>query len=767
MAALEPTDLVKEARKRWERAAEAENAQRKQILEAKQFRAGDQWPASIKVERQGGPAVQGQAPTPPRPCLTIDRLSQPVRQISNQIKSANFAIEVLPNGNGSDTETAEIFKGILRRIQNQARGESPIEWAADGAIEGGIGWFRLRTEYVYQHAEIDGPELFDQEVRIERILNNLSVYCDPAAVKPTRSDARFMFVTEDLPRDEYRRRYPKRKDGEPSALASLDFMAPGDTDTWITEDMVRVAEYWRIEDETETVHALPDGTIQRGGTAPEGAKTRTILTPKVKCSIINGVEELEAYEWPGSHIPLIPILGEELNVDGRSVLRGVIDEGKDAQRMVNYMYSAAIETVALAPKSPLIIAEGQLEGYQALWQNANRLNYAYLPYKPTSLNGTPVPPPQRDQAEPAIQAMVLMLAKSEEAIKATTGIHDPSLGKDTAQEKSGRAIQALQAQGELGSSNYPDNVRRALIYAGEQIVEVLPKITRPGQVMTILGMDEEPQQVIIGQPYEEKDGRAIPRPDIDPEQAKLQKGLAKFYDLKAGTYSVTVAVGKAFATRREEGRMALGDLIPHLPPPMAAAVTPEFIETLDMPDAHKIAETARRALPPELRPPDDKNQPDPAQLQQQLQQMGQMLQALTQELNAKNQIIETDQVKLQAELQKAQLQEQAETERAQIEAQTRILLEQRKLEVQLEIEMAKLGSAQSMARAEIEQEQLHAHGEMVMRQQEQQAAAAQADLDRQAERDEAEQGRAFEADQAERGRQAEAERAMLGNEGGA
>jgi len=191
--------ILKEARQRWNRANEADEAQRKSILQAKSFRAGDQWDEAIKIQRSGSSAIQGQAAQPPRPCLTIDRLSQPARQVSNAIKNADFGFDVLPNGYGADDDVAKFYEGYLRRVQLNARDESPIEWAADGAIEGGLGWFRILTKYV--HETWDGeltPDAFDQEMDMSRIVNTLTVYCDPSAMKPTKSDAIFMFVTEDM-----------------------------------------------------------------------------------------------------------------------------------------------------------------------------------------------------------------------------------------------------------------------------------------------------------------------------------------------------------------------------------------------------------------------------------------------------------------------------------------------------------------------------------------------------------------------------------------
>jgi hypothetical protein len=479
---------------------------------------------------------------------------------------------------------------------------------------------------------------------------------------------------------------------------------------------------------------------------------------------------LQKYTWVGSQIPLIPILGEELNVDGQALLRGIIAEGMDGQRMVNYMYSAAIETVALAPKAPLIVAEGQVEDYKGIWQNANRFNYAYLPYKPVSLAGTPVPPPVRDNTEPAIQAMAFMLDKSEEAIKATTGIYDPTLGTNP-DKQSGRAIIAQQKQSEMGNSNYLDNTRRALVYAGEQLVEIIPKIyDRKGRVLQILGVDDSPQQVMIGQPYTQGE-KGVPQPV--PEGQPYDKGMATFYDLTAGQYAVTVDVGQNYTTQRKEGAALLGEIIASKPE-MMQVIGDIWAKDLDIPGAQEMSERLKKMLPPQLQ--EKPGQEDiPPQVQQQMQQMGQMVEQLTQELNAKNHVIETDQIKAQQSLQETQvkaeqamaqatLKEQAENEREQMRLQVEMrkiasdeALNLRKLEVQLEIEMAKLGSSESMARAQIEQQELHHHDETALRGAEMAHETAEADIDRQTAQQDAREGRQFEADQAERSRQAEAE----------
>jgi hypothetical protein len=664
----EPDDLIRGARKRWQKCAEAENGQRKRILAAKLFRAGEQWTPALKVQREGGHAIAGMPAVPPRPCLVVDRLSQPVRQTSNIIKNAQFSFDVMPNGGGADDDTAEIFKGYMRRVHNNARGESPVEWAADGAIEAGLGWFRLRTEYVHETWDGDpnDPEVFDQEIREERITNSLTVYCDPSSSHPTRRTAQFMFITEDLDKDEFTRQFP---DADVRGLE--EFMATGDMDGWVTNDIIRIAEYWRIEYQERTFCELVDGRIiekSDGVKVPKDQvkRERVMQVPQVKCDKINACESLKSYKWVGSRIPIFPILGEELNVDGKPVLRGIIDEGMDAQRMVNYTYSGAMEIFALSPKSPYIVAEGQIDAYKAMWQTANIYNYSALYYTPQSIAGDLVPPPQRQTYEAPIQAAVELMRTSEEAIKATTSTGDASLGNSNPNERSGKALQALQAQSELSNSNYPDNVRRALIAAAEEMAIVIPKITRPGQIIQILGQDDEPKQVMVGKPFQQGPN-GVPQaspPDITPEIAKDPKSLHKFYDLNHGRYAVTVTVGKASSTKREEGAMALGALIPHLPPEMAAVATPDYVEQLSFPGSHKIAEKLRKTLPPQLQDQDQQAQVPP-QVQAQMQ-------AMQQQLQQAHQIIQTDQVKQQATIQSAKVKADADIQIAHLNNAARI-----------------------------------------------------------------------------------------------
>jgi hypothetical protein len=335
-----------------------------------------------------------------------------------------------------------------------------------------------------------------------------------------------------------------------------------------------------------------------------------------------------------------------------------------------------------------MIAAASVANYKQIWQTRNIINHAYLPFDPWDQEGKEYPTPMLDTTEPPIQAAVELMRVSEDAIKATTSTGDASLGNTNPNERSGRALQALQAQSDLANSNYPDNVKRALIYAGELAVEIIPKITTKGQIIHILGMDDEPEQVMVGQPYQEGPNgqpQASP-PNITPEIAQLEGSLHKFYDLNNGRYAVTVSVGKATATKREEGAQALGELIPHLPPEMAAVATPDYVEQLSFPGSHKIAEKLRNALPPQLQDKNDQPQIPPA-VQAQMQQM----QA---ELQKAQQFIQTKQAEQQGSLQETQIKTQADMQKAQMGFANELKLQEMKSATAIEV--ARISAAKVM-----------------------------------------------------------------------
>lgn len=606
--------ILEEALQRWKLCEEAESEWREKGLEADRFYVGDQWPTNVQQTRK----------LESRPCLTLNRLPLMVKQVTNDIRMNKPAIKIAPVED-ADIEKSKILEGMVRHIQVSSNADVAYIGAATSAVIKGFGYFRIITDYC-------DDDSFDQDILIKPIKNAFTVRFDPLAVEPDYCDARFCFIDKDMDKDEFKKAYPK---GE---AADATFSSEGDpAKDWIHEKTVRISEYFTVEEDDDTLYLFGDGSTMlkseydkqfKDTLAPQPIKERPTKRRKVMWRLITGVDILDEKEWPGYYIPVIPVLGEDMEVDGRRHLTGMVYGAMDAQRQYNYMSTAQTEAIALSPKAPFVIAEGQLEGYERFWQNANIQNFSYLPYKPTDLSGHLLPPPQRNNVEPPVQAMVQATAKAADDLKASTGIFDASVGARS-NETSGKAIMARQKEGDIANFNYIDNLSRAIRFAGIQIVDLIPKIYDAPRVIRIVGEDETSDIVHINTPL---DQNGKPLPPETPEEL-----VSQTFDLTTGRYDVTVEVGPSFSTKRQESAEAMTQMVQAYPQLMEVGGD-ILVRNMDWPQAQDLAERLKKMLPPALQ--DQKGKDIPEEAKAQMAQMDMMIQQLTEALNVAQDEIE-------------------------------------------------------------------------------------------------------------------------------
>jgi hypothetical protein len=635
-------DFLTLAKERFKTITDAESVLRQKMLEDLEFRASEQWPDGVRTMREQDN----------RPCLTVNRMPSFIRQVTNNQRVSRPAIEVSPTGDASDQAVAEIIQGVVRHIEIKSDADVAYTTAGEHQCTMGRGYVRVVTDYID-----DDSFSLDQEIKIARVPNPFAVYMDPNSQQPDASDARYGFVVEDLPISEYRNRFPD------SELAGLsDFTSVGNTEQeWMPEGNIRIAEYFYVEEVREemVLLLLPDGRRVREKKASLSGPNQSDMTAgvtivseretttrRVRWALINAVEVLEGnedltggLEWPGKYIPIVPVTGDEININGVVDYRGIVRDAKDPQRMYNYWVSAQTEMIALAPRAPFIAAEGQMEGHEHKWNTANVRNYPYLEYKPKTVSGQLAPPPQRQSWEPPIQAMTAAIMQSDQDLKATGGFNDASLGVRGPQE-SGRAIRSRQQQDEMANSHYLDNLARSIRQVGRIVVDLLPKIYDTARVMRINGLDEQVKNVMVF---------AGPQNTPTEDQvAQLPAGVEGMYDIGVGRYDVTVSVGPSFQTRRQDATDALTKFIQAYP-----AVFPQIgdllAENMDWPGSKKVAARLRKMLPPELQ--DDPNVAAlPPEVQSKLQQLEMQLQQVTQAYEQTKQALDTDQAKQQAQI---------------------------------------------------------------------------------------------------------------------
>lgn len=621
-AAPDPNaELLALALKQFRISADAENTLRANQLEAKKFAGGEHWDPVIKARRE----ADGD------PCLTFDLLKPQIKQITNQQRAMRPAINVNPVDNGADPETAEVFQGVIRHIETDSDADDAYDQAGKDQTEIGRGWFKFRTEY----CDPEDGETVDQKIVIDRVRNPFSIYRDPAAMKRDYSDGKFLFETSDWMPEDLRERY---KDAKFTSVD--DFSGLGDDAAhWIQGERIRVALWWRVS----TNRRL----LQLGA-----GKTRPVTTRTVTCRVITGREVLETYEWAGKYIPYVPVIGEEIDLEGKVEYRGVVWGAMSPSRAFDYTKSKTIEVIALAPLAPYVAAEGQLEGHEAQWQQANRKKFPVLQYKPVGLGGDREPPPRRDYGEPPVQALNVESAEAQNLIRMATGFFNPL---DRPKEESGVALRERRQQGEHGNSDYLDGLARGIRFGGRILLDLIPKIYDVPRVMRIIGKTNQEKRVVV----HAGNGEAA--------QDLQQEGIAGIYDLGAGVYDVTVTVGST-ETARQEFVEQVGELF-QAHPEVFQVIGDLYFEHMDMPGAKQIAERLKKTLPPNLQ---DQDPGSPASAQAKASQLEQQIQQMQQALQEATQAVATDQAKQASALEIKRMDLEFQREKLKAESETKI-----------------------------------------------------------------------------------------------
>ena len=576
-----------------EREAENRNAAEADTRFAK---LGEQWPEQAKRERE----MEG------RPCLTLNKMPTFIRQVVNDSRINSPQIKVKPVDDDADPDTAEVLSGLIRNIEYTSQADVAYDTALDAAVTGGMGFWRVATEYCDEQS-------FAQDIFIHRITNPLSVVFDSHSESLDGSDWRHASLIDHLTGDELKRRYKAKKD-----VGSFDGEVGQDDD----EDLIRIAEFWHIDEVPEKLLMLSDGSVltEEEYLKPHpdiGVPLKDILadlgitvardrksSKRVVKQYICGSEIIETNDWAGKWIPIVPVFGDEVFCNGKRYLKSLIRDAKDSQQNFNYWRSGATEAVALGPKTPFIGPVGAFDTDSAKWATANIKNHPYIQFDgPAS--------PQRQPFVGVPAGMLQEALNASDDMKSIIGIYDASLGARS-NETSGRAIMARQREGDVSTFHFIDNLAKSIAHTGRILVDLIPKIYDTERVIRVIGADGESKNVPLKQQTE-------------------HNGAQRIFDLGVGKYDVAVDTGPSFTTQREEAANQMIELIRGYP--NAAPIIGDLLaKNLNWPDADEISKRLKAMLPPQIQQLDGAEglPPEAMQkiqaMQQQMQQMGQQMQ---------------------------------------------------------------------------------------------------------------------------------------------
>lgn len=527
---------ITEACKRYE-AAKTDSAERRADYRRNiQMTYGDQWDPKVRSTRQGNG----------RPVLSCPVLHTFVQQVTNQARKERPQPKVNPVGEGASQEVADVYEGLFRHVHVASQADVAYDTAVECAGAGGFGYYKFTTVYVDENPDPNSPAAFDQEPRIERILDPLSVYFDPNAMQPDFSDAKWAMERFRMANSEYRQKFGK----EPP----VDFESDEIAGDWMEEEYTWVANYWYIEETTRTIVMLDNGfsgykeDVPKGSEDAEVVNSREITECVVHKCIIDGARVLKRTIWPGKWIPIVPVLGREVIVEGRRKFISVIHFALDGQKLLNSCQSGVAEQLQLAARAPWVVAEGSTD-HDKRWQD-NTQNWSVLTYKAynTDLN-VPNPPPIRNAYEAPIQALTMASMGYADIIKRAVGYVDTVVNPSQA-DLSGIAVARRAEQSDLTNAHFVDNLIRSQWHGGRILLDLIQKTIDTPRAMRILAPDGTISMRAITMAM---DDGAVPQvPGYPPE---------KHAQIDKGRYDVTISTGPTYNSRMDEEKSLLGQIL--------------------------------------------------------------------------------------------------------------------------------------------------------------------------------------------------------------
>ncbi|RZH03881.1 portal protein [Acinetobacter pittii] len=576
-----------------------------------------------------------------KPSLEFNLCRAYCRQQINTQRQNRAQVKVVPVDNGADADKANIIEGLIKDTEESSDAESAYDQAAENAVYGAIGFFRIVTDYVSELS-------FNQEPRFMTVHNPHAWYIDPQSKALDGSDARWAvggeWVDKDIIEDKY------------GASAVVDFAMSEYSDWCNTEDKtVLIVEYFKIEEVSDELWMLEDGTtnyksvllgefgVSENELKPLVTNFRPTTRTEVKWYKASGSKVLEETVFPGKYIPVIPVYGEVTYIGEERYLHSLVHFAKDPQRLYNYWKSTEAQILQKNQDDILVVDPKGVSGHEEEWRDPSK--FAAVHYKHIDESQQPIPAPYRiGAAQPPVG--VLNAAESAKvAITDILNMHAPIMGGDS-QEVSGVAIGMRQRQSETAQFHLQDNLNKSIRHAGRILLGLYQALYTVPMVRRIIGADGEAKQINL----------------FD----KTADGVLA--DVTIGRYDVRMDTGPSFNTQREQNFALMMQLL-SMNPQLFSLIGDILLQNSPLLNAKEISERIRSTMPPQVLGKGE--QIDPEQAKAQIQQLDQLVQKMTADIEMLQKEVNDKDKEHQLEMFKAQLQYEKDIQVAQINAASR------------------------------------------------------------------------------------------------
>ena len=480
-----------------------------------------------------------------KPKFEVNKIMLSVIRIINEYRNNRITVDYVAKDGSKSDKLAETCDGLYRADEQDSVADEAYDNAFEEAVGGGFGAWRLRTSY--EDDEDEDNER--QRIQIEPIFDaDSSVFFDLNAKRQDKADARFCYVIYSMTYESYKEEWNDDPTDWPKIIHQYEF-------DWCTPDVVYIAEYYKVEDVTETIRIFRaiDGTEERyksseftddpaleetlAAIGSVEVRQRKIKSRKIHKYIMSGGKVLEDCGYiAGKCIPIVPVYGKRWFVDNVERCMGHVRLAKDAQRLKNMQLSKLGEISALSSVEKPILTPDQIAGHQLMWAEDNLKDYPYLLINPiTNADGSQaISGPVAYTRSPAIPpAMAALLQVTEQDMQDILG--NPTGADKLVSNISGKAVEMIQQRLDMQTFIYMSNFAKAMKRCGEVWLSMAKDIyIEEGRTMKIINEDESTGTVTLMQPT------------IDQETGEVRMAN----DLSMAKFDVNVEVGPSSSSKR-------------------------------------------------------------------------------------------------------------------------------------------------------------------------------------------------------------------------
>ena len=480
-----------------------------------------------------------------KPKFEVNKIMLSVIRIINEYRNNRITVDYVSKDGSMSDKLAETCDGLYRADEQDSVADEAYDNAFEEAVGGGFGAWRLRT--TYEDDEDEDNER--QRIQIEPIFDaDSSVFFDLNAKRQDKADARFCYVVYSMTYESYKEEWGDDPTNWPKIVHQYEF-------DWATPDVVYIAEYYKVEDVTETIRIFRniDGTEERyrsrdfdedpelentlAAIGSQEVRQRKIKSRKVHKYIMSGGRILEDAGYiAGKCIPIIPVYGKRWFVDNVERCMGHVRLAKDAQRLKNMQLSKLGEISALSSVEKPILTPEQVAGHQVMWAEDNLKDYPYLLINPItgpdgsqSISG-PVAYTRSPQIPPAMAALLQVTEQDMQDI-----LGNPQGADKMVSNISGKAVEMIQQRLDMQTFIYMSNFAKAMKRCGEVWLSMAKDVyIEEGRTMKVITEDESTDTV------------KLMTPTIDQETGEVRMAN----DLSAAKFDVNVEVGPSSSSKR-------------------------------------------------------------------------------------------------------------------------------------------------------------------------------------------------------------------------